>query len=324
VRSHTRKSGFVYGIPILGLLCAMGCGEDFAPFNEIEGFRLLGLAADKPALNPTQTATLTALVRSDAPTTYDWSWCPVTGGQDSAFGCLLDEALLNDLVGSSTGTGSPPTLPAFALGTSTTATFTHSISKEILRGACDLVQSTDLPRFALVPDCQEVFPITIRLEVTSGEETIIGIKSLDLLYDTDQPTPNQNPVIEAVRVVLPQGSELVLPPNLPTPLQRGALYRILLTIPESAAESYIGVPPDGTEPATLRETLVVSWLIRGGLVDSARTSFKEGESPLDETSTNLWRLPTELQYADGIAELVVVIRDNRGGASWVEREIVLE
>ncbi|MEL6186430.1 MAG: hypothetical protein AAFU79_17550, partial [Myxococcota bacterium] len=79
-----------------------GCAEEFEPYSRITGFRVLAVRAEPPSPLPGQTAVFDVLV-AGAPAEdvrFQWSWCPVLGGADRDFDCLVtpeDLGLSSDL-----------------------------------------------------------------------------------------------------------------------------------------------------------------------------------------------------------------------------------
>jgi hypothetical protein len=84
-----------------------------------------------------------------------------------------------------------------------------------------------------------------------------------------------------------------------------------------------------------RETLVLSWFVTPGELsdpddddasvgpfddETQRTLYVPGQSAFDALLSNGWRIPFTDQRA---AELVLVLRDGRGGVAWRRDQFVL-
>jgi hypothetical protein len=54
-----------------------------------------------------------------------------------------------------------------------------------------------------------------------------------------------------------------------------------------------------------------------------RTSFLDGELDLDDLSHNSWELPSSDETSADAVEVITVIRDERGGVSWLRRTLSL-
>src|SRR5687767_15992619 len=78
--------------PLSLCLCVFACGDELTPYNQLEGLRVLAVAAEPPELTPTATAAVSALVYR-APEllepTFAWSWCPLTAGPNAGYACAL-------------------------------------------------------------------------------------------------------------------------------------------------------------------------------------------------------------------------------------------
>ena len=312
----------------MGLLAMVAaCGEEFTPYNEIEGVRLLAIGADPPWLAPSDTATISALVanRQQVPLRYSWSWCPFPAGSDVGFACAVSQADLQRMVDEAIGPGQA-TVPSYDLGSATEASFTYSMSPLLLRGVCEGLRSGELPDFVSLPECQRSFPITIRLVIRQEQREHVGIKELELLFE-EGVTLNQNPMIGGLSALHPEeaATEITVEQDGSTALERDVEYTLQLAITATTAERF-SLPPeeDGGESAQARERLVVSWFAEGGSLDLTRTSFVEGAIPLERARENLWSSPRVADFPETEARLFFVIRDGRGGVSWLARAIQLK
>ncbi len=311
--------GGVLTVSGLLVLLSIGCADDFDDFNLIGDFRLLAMQAEPPELREGETATLSALV-SDPTADYQWSWCPIAGDSDDGFPCALTREELQVLLDEQLGEG-VATVPSFTLGTGATASFEYSFPKEFLAGVCALLQQIELPDFAPVPACAEgTFPVLIKLTVTKEGKSITGVHDLLLPYAVDTP-PNNTPQIGGLSVVI-DGQAMELPSDDTLTLARNTEYEMTLAIGEEISESYLE-ETDG-ETATVRENLTATWFIEGGEMDKRRTSFIDGEKPIEDLVTNLWTTPTTEEFSTENMRLFIVLRDDRHGVSWLQRNIILE
>jgi hypothetical protein len=313
---------------IIGLLAALlgACSDDYDPYNEVDGFRLLAIAADRPALLPGASTELSALLSVDPDTaTYHWSWCPLTAGPERGYECAITREQLQAAADDALGSGVIE-VPALDLGSEPTATFAHDLPAEFFPAVCEFLRSGDIPDEAEIPACARSFPLTIRLEVEAGGEVRVGLKTIEILADDDGQTPNQNPAIGAAVALHPTWPdvEIALADDGSTALEREVEYILRLDISASASETYSAVPLTGGPPESQREDLLVTWFVEAGATDVMRTAFLDGEISLDQASENLWTTPSSAELGASTTRLYFVIRDNRGGTSWMTRTLGLE
>lgn len=82
------------------------------------------------------------------------------------------------------------------------------------------------------------------------------------------------------------------------------------------AETYLRLDPSALALRAQREAIRVAWFASAGSFDAASTGRAAGER--EATSDNTWTAPED----PGPATIWVVLRDDRGGASW--RSLVVE
>ena len=307
---------------LLGLAPLAGCGADFDPYSRLKTPRVLALKSDPPAPGPGETATLSALTFLPAGQTasYAWSWCPAAGDPNQGYPCALEETQLRALLGGAEA-------PAYDLGTAPTATFAHSLPPAALEALCDRNPQTNqaLGELAKFIDCKGGFAVQIRLVLRSQKEggaveTVSAIRTLRLRFGAIP--ANANPTIDALWAVDPTmriddsgASSPALPRGKKTPI--GAVAR------ETDAETYQGEDDDG-RPATVRERLAFSWFVETGDLKFGRTSFIDGQVPLDRATRNELQPELLKDYDRPASKVVVVIRDNRGGVGWASGLVNLE
>lgn len=86
----------------------------------------------------------------------------------------------------------------------------------------------------------------------------------------------------------------------------------------AGAETYLWFDPIALDLRTRREALAVAWYATDGRFRDAQTGVAEQDDA--RVVDNAWIAPDE----PGEAVLWLVARDDRGGASWVERRVVVE
>jgi hypothetical protein len=173
-------------------------------------------------------------------------------------------------------------------------------------------------------------PITVTFTVRAGEESVIAVKRL--LFSprlTPAQTPNRNPIV--TKFLWRSGREeppKEVDPNLPPVVARGGRLRIRVAPAE--AESY---PARNFSAAERRfyteqipeETLRYHFFTTRGVFTPA--SVNNDPSPLRTNPTvNLettYEAPADVP-GPYTAEVFVVVRDERGGASWARTLIRVE
>lgn len=311
-------SYFAAAVLALGSVGA-GCDDPFEPYANVEEPRLLAMAANAPDLIPGATAELSALLTAPA-TNTSWSWCPLVGRSEQGYPCLVPHELLQSEVDKAIGSGQA-VVPAYDLGSAESAQLAHVVPAEAWLAICTLLQSNEVPGLAEFPRCDESFPVTIRLEVAFGEATITGIRKIELLYDAAAPT-NTNPQVGLMSATeLSQESPIALDDIGSAELARDTSYKLDIELEASESESYLRDPGTGAPLETAREILRLSWFHEGGELDAGATSFNEGSTVLDDATTNEWRTPTSDEHADNSSRLFVIIRDDRGGTSWLTSNV---
>jgi len=305
---------------IVTLILANGCDDGFAKYSEIEGFRVLAIRSEKPWIAPGERTEISALAiaRPGADLgediDYEWSWCPVLLGPNQGYKCALDSDSLKEVTGQDI---------SLDLGTNKTAQFAHLIPPEALRQVCQTLREQATDTFVNQVDCLERFPIYILLTATAGEQTIVSVKKVQLLYQADEKR-NNNPALADILAKLGEDENLSpLDPNAPTPMKRDRSYEIEVGINPDQAQTFESIPIDGNStPETRTERLVFSWFIEGGTLDEdTRTIFLDGETDFDDVRANLWNTPRQTDFSSDRSRIYVVVRDERDGTSWLTRDI---
>ncbi len=304
----------------VGALALVGCESDFTPYEELDRPRLLAIAADGSELAPDDATTLSALV-TEANATYQWSWCPLVGTADEGYPCLVTEAELQAAIDAAIGAGQV-TVPPFDLGTADTATLDHAIPPAVWQGFCQALQESPLPGPVEFPRCDDKFEVSILLDVDVDGAPQRGRREVALLYDDSAP-PNATPLIAGAVAIDPDTNERI---DLDGgTLRRGVTYTLELDIGADQIETYARVPVEGGPAEMVLEDLRASWFHdEGGELDHAATSFLDGSTDLDDLRTNEYTTPTAEERAADTARLFVVLRDDRGGTSWLEATVVLQ
>lgn len=309
------------------------CGDDFDPYEELTGLRLLAVSATPPDLVQGERATLQALVVPPTRTstvTQRWFWCPFTESVSTGLRCALSGEDVEALVSGAGGdpTALPPFVPGkgFDLGADATAQLDYDFPSQVLEGLCAQIGSNDLPDAVELPACDGRFPIAVRVEVESEGRVVLGATSVDFFYEPPGPTDrNAHPAVESLEISGPGLAGLVrVAPTGTATVAADETYDLLADISDDAVEVYDRADPTQpgrTEPTS--EILALTWFIPGGSLDRVRTSFIEGEVSLREAESNEWTTPLRADFEAGPAEIIIVIRDDRRGVSWIRGSVVL-
>lgn len=149
----------------------VACDDNFVPYNQVEGTRILGIGAEPAELLPGQGAQLLALVTGAS--SYRWSWCPLTLGPGAGHACALEE---------------------HPISTASTAVITWPGD---LRRICEAAATTAAPQDALRLDCGAERPtLAIRLVVEANEGPVSGL--WPLVLGQEGRSAHRNPRLEGV------------------------------------------------------------------------------------------------------------------------------
>lgn len=313
----TDVRSLLFGFALGALALASGCEPDYTPYHELEGFRVLAVRAEKPALREGESSALEALVFLEdgdpRALRFAWSWCPLRLPSSAGGECALSEAQVAMLLG-------VPSV-SFDLGTEASPELVYPGSAEAVRAACENQAAAEI---AVLLDCEGGLPISVRADVTFGGKTIRVHKEVRLMFEAE--APNVNPSLGAVSFRLADSKDALLPWTEADAarLMLGKEYELAVEVPASAAESFV---PRATEvepnPEPRRESLFITWFTTTGSVLKARTWFLDGSIEFAELGDNEWSLPKAGDEEQGSARLILVLRDERGGVDWLERQVEL-
>jgi hypothetical protein len=301
----------------LPLTLTPGCGDDFAPYSELDRLRVLAIQAEPASPLPGETALLSALtfVPGGEPAAYRWTWCPTTAPAGSSYTCPLDQATAAQLFAPYLDPALG--LPSLDLGSAATAAFTNPFSAPGLAALC--ATGVAGGAYAQSFECEGGFPVTVVLDVGTATATLRAGFVLRLPVGTP-PEINHNPMPGTLAL---DGTVLGDPPQ-PVRVAPGQTVDLAADIPPSAAELR-SIPAFEGDPGQRLERLTASWFADEGRIETDRTSYIDGETSLAETGQNRWTAPDTADWpADGAVQFAIVLRDDRGGVGWLLRRIVLE
>ncbi|TVR03017.1 MAG: hypothetical protein EA398_05710 [Deltaproteobacteria bacterium] len=288
---------------LLMALGSMACLDtDFEQAWELRKLRILAVVATPPEVGPGEELRLEALswAPEDAPVSHHWEFCLVTGAPADGYPC---EALpgVPDLDGLDPRTGDLVTL-------------LNPLDEAMTDTLCEA-----LAGFTGEP-CVLGVPIMVRLSARSGEEERVSVRQVLLLTAAASARPDRNLPPEVPALTwdgLPLGPEDPTP--VPTPAE-GEDVRLQIAVPGTSAQSFED-PRTGEERV---ETLTASWFTTAGELEFRRTFFGP-RAPMAELQRNRLSPTTARPLEPGSTlDLVVVLRDNRGGVASIQRRVLLE
>jgi hypothetical protein len=283
-------------------------GSDFTPISRLEKLRVLAVRAEP--VNPAEgaTTTLESLVyvtpsQPASASTYAWTWCPILGNSADGYTCPFTDAEVAMLATQLGATKAPPPL---AFSTEEKPTFENVFPAASLATVC----ANGFGDFKL--DCENGYPIRVKVTVTNGGESVVATAVVRLPIDA---TPsNVNPVIDGLELLLAGGAQTVDEAGT-VELPRLVETVFHAKVDDAQSESFMGKDDSG-EPATVRERLVLSWYSEMGDLESTQTAYIPGKSEIVRLTDNKIEARTKEDDPADTSRVIVVLRDNRGGVSW--------
>ncbi len=255
---------------------------------------------------PGETLTFDAFVYQHLEPTapiYAWGWCPVVGPSIDGYPCVISHEKLQAMV-------PDVTVPEYGLGEQPTATLTFDAGLHAAMTAlCTAIDAGQAPGIssAVVPSCKGRLEINILMTVQWPHRTERAIKSVPLLL-MENPVRNTHPT--------PGNTDLLV-------LRAGVPEKIQLEVHESDVEAYDEQLIGESEPQHRYEDLTLTWFVTGGSTLRERTSFIRDVSDLATFASNIWTTPNMEDASDLSQQLIVVLRDNRGGITWWTKQVNL-
>jgi hypothetical protein len=190
-------------------------------------------------------------------------------------------------------------------------------------------------------------PLNLQLDVTNGVDTAIAVKRV-LFWAAMLPgqKPNVAPTIPRIDQYRARDEKTWDPVGPVTPFEEGATTRVALgtklflrpELPPAVVESYVTTvisrdPPHQAMPVTVeRERIRYAYYATAGSFDPARTVSElipgvPGTVHLESAYSpplSLDEVPPDPVTGQRLVTVWIVIRDDRGGESWVTRRIALD
>ena len=288
---------------LLLILLLVGCSDEFERYSQLSSLRVMAMRSEPAIPRLGQEAKLQALVYGTEAIEYRWSLCPVAAKARDGYACPISpEAAVGVF-----GTG----LPTLAPDRGPEAALTHGLASSTLAALCE--QGLLAPGYANSVDCDLGFPITVVLDVRSGEQSLRAAFLVYLPTGDDATSDNHNPTILGLTADgLPMMDTMAVAPGGPKTVTASIATDAVEIRPVFPFEMGTGARP---------ERLTFSWFSDVGSWKKDRTSFIDGETTLADAATNVWTAPDVLPDSVFFA---VVVRDDRGGVGWLERKLTIE
>lgn len=387
--SHHRLTHIVSLITLMGTCVALSsCGPDFDPYWRTNKLRLISMRSDPATLKPFQTASLEALVANPAndELTYTWEWCPFGISAQQEYKCPVTRDELVEVIAQGVAGGNmgdmmmgpdgemmpmdelPPDfdfgvfLPEFQLGNGTSAELVYPLAgPEFVLGLCQGLQeflgASDLTGDASVTSsCEEGFDVTMRVEITGGDESEIGAKRFTLWTGSEFDN-NKNPVIEAIDIRLANEDDAAklmdklpwlaesagnedrwhrMPADEPLPVVANMSFEVRASVDPQSVEVWQRPAPQGSDLIRLpeeREGLEFRWFVAAGTLSDSRQLFGAESAPLDEVPITTFTVSNDVEAErcydedknmDGCTSSIwSVVNDGRLGVGWIKRQVLV-
>ncbi len=299
------RAPLVIAATVVLSLALPGCAEEFTPASTVDKLRVLGIRSEPAELRPGETSTLSALVldpsRPGKRNTLVWFSCdpdPLNLGRSacSDLGELSDPASLV----STSSNGALELPPGMRLaGFGDTAVYTAPADLFAQLPAEDERRRTgSVAQLLLMAIAEEVSPAATREEFDAllariRSREVDSIISIFRVRVTEEEQLNQNPRIEGIAlngIRVPTGAHLRVQPGAVSPLSV-----------EATAE--------GED-----EKLIAAWYSTAGGLEDDRVALGDGRVAT-YTAPGADDLPIPENRR---GRMWVVLRDTRGGQSWLE------
>jgi hypothetical protein len=290
---------------LLVLLPLSAC-DSFKPASLVEGLRVLAIRAEPAEVGSGEQATLRARIAdlrdTGDPIEIEWALCT----KRAKVGVEVDP----DCFDADSAPYLTP-LPTMADG-STLLT----------------MPELTIESFGL-PDASGGFYVPVRMRAHSGASHLVAFHRLRWKAGFQQ--PNGNPTAEGIAYV-PTGSDGELPDmgqtvepqplveGVPLELPRGGKLRLRASAVAGSAEGYTTVVGDPRKLMTMdvTEQLRFFWYASAGELDPDVTGEERPDAILDTAE-----LAESLDARDGLVDLWLVVREERGGIDSLHRQIRL-
>ncbi|MFT6142398.1 MAG: hypothetical protein ACJAV2_000257 [Myxococcota bacterium] len=292
-----KNTALIAGLCLLLPACVINADKyprprDLTPAWKTPSLRILAIQAEPPEIQPGEDATFTALFADPEGEAGGTLWVACSPEETTPFGCAIDLSILSedatpDDLADAGVIGFEPTFPPE--WTAPQDALDSLDDQDRAEGLGFTVQATVLPPDGADPDAEFDFAT-----FESGYKRIIV---------SEAPTPNDNPIIESFSV-----DGVLIGPDDTAEVDAGQSYELGVVIPDTTIQTYEYINPDGVLEERIEEPFV-SWYATEGSAMEATTLYPFTQSD--------WTAP-DLQEEVGF--WYAVVRDRRGGVSWIVRQ----
>ncbi|MFN3203047.1 MAG: hypothetical protein ACE366_31930 [Bradymonadia bacterium] len=265
-----------------------GCDEDFEARTLLEGYRVMGISADRPEVGLEDTVTLHVhdFDTEGRPPTYRWSVCMASVGAENNFECV-DETWRFSLEGARTLTVDFERVGAESVSLS-------SIYEQALS------RYGGMPSATGIKDLEEGFDVLFTLNSgPEGGREVETVKRVTVRSPAREEGPNTNPEVSRFSV------EAVA--------RASTSVELAVEVTDGSAQPYVleRYGEDGVvvESSDATEELAYTWYTTAGETDPPVT--------FGDVQRTTLKLPAEA----GLVRVFVTVRDGRGGLDVAEAEI---
>ncbi|MBI5542977.1 MAG: hypothetical protein HY901_03755 [Deltaproteobacteria bacterium] len=159
-------------------------------------------------------------------------------------------------------------------------------------------------------------PLAISVRVWAGDEEVVGGSRIPLWLPIPWATPGLVPNVAPQEPEVLFDGIVALPGDLPE-VRSGGFPLDVFEVPDDLKESYV-VPTFDGATKTLRESWSYSWFTtKGYFAPEGTGGYNPALQEDNDTDTQLQILDSE---PPGEFKVVCVVRDGRGGESWIIRD----
>lgn len=353
-------------VAVFSCLLLAGCAPDFAPYWKIDKLRVMAIQADPVVARYLEPVTLSALVYApqDEEIEYDWSWCPLRTDAQNNHECPINAEDLEELLAGGEDEDVDFGEDPFDLGQESEATFVNPFEAEQVRAFCEAIQrqileevdDPELVEFLPGGDCSRGYEISLRLEVSTAEDSIVASKRF-FLWGGNEEEVNENPEFTELQVrpqntdglerlrdeagwQIPAGADaddrwVAIPEDADLRVVAGIPLDIRALVDPESVLTYTPAPPVGQpeeEPEPREEAFVYRYFATSGSLGDSSHLYAPGENELDEASiSSIEFSASELEEncphveQDGCGVyLWAVVRDARLGVDMMERRLLVQ
>ncbi|MFO0644567.1 MAG: hypothetical protein U0183_35435 [Polyangiaceae bacterium] len=282
--------------PLLLATLAFGCRPDLDEgLSRLDSPRVVAVVLDPPEASPGATVRVSPVVASRdglvEGTPVELAFCalPRALGENGAApaSCLRDDGVVPGATSSGEAALVVPREACLTFGPEVTSADLRPRDADVTGGHYQplRVRGPDTTTFA-----------SLRLTCAPARVPAEIAARLRLLA-----RPNENPTGLRLEPLSDTKARLTV--------RRGALVRLRATWDPTSAETYVAVSPTGDDLVTRREALRITWYASAGALSHERTG--RGSDDTTSTSDNDLLAPE----SPGVAHLVAVLRDDRGGVA---------